>query len=252
MPEGRTVIWFLNNFLTSWRNAVNRKFVKRSKTSDGTIGDLRHQAESFSEHNPDRDGSVDAWDMDVNLQGSSNQTGSAAELKEVELLIKAFQRLPESQLWIHNRVIANRDIGNWQRRPYHGVNPHDHHVHWQSRSSMEKVAVKANVLEDIVVDAINNPIRLVSHSTSTIPAWPTSPDKSFGAHAHNAPYYKTVERAQRRLHERGWKIAIDGKFGPGTERIIKAFQKEKGLKADGRLGPKTWAALWAAPITGGK
>jgi hypothetical protein len=243
------IVWYLNRFLTSWRDAVNKRFRTRSKASDGTIGDLRHQAESFSEHNPDRDGSVDAWDMDVNLLGSSNETGSADELRLIEQLKADFQKLPESQLWIHNRQIANRDIENWKRRPYYGVNKHEKHVHWQSRSSMEKVAVSADVLDN-VVDAINNPIRLVSHSTPLIPPWPVGANQSFSVHSGNPPYYKTVERAQRRLHERGWKIVIDGRFGPGTERILKAFQKEKGLTADGKLGPKTWRALWAAPVSG--
>jgi hypothetical protein len=114
---------------------------------------------------------------------------------------------------------------------------------------MEKVAVSADVLDN-VVDAINNPIRLVSHTTPLIPPWPVGANQSFSVHSGNPPYYKTVERAQRRLHERGWKIVIDGRFGPGTERIIKAFQKEKGLTADGKLGAKTWRALWAAPISG--
>lgn len=244
------LVWYLNAFLTSWRDAVNKRLAKRSKTSDGTIGDLRHQAESFSEHNPDRDGSVDAWDMDVNVLGSSVETGTVAELKVIEALKVDFQKLPESQLWIHNSTIANRDIDNWTRRPYHGVNRHTKHVHWQSRSSMERVAVSADVLDktDAVVDAINNPIRLVSHSTPLIPPWP-DPKASYDVGDVHA-YSLTVKRAQRRLHERGWKIDIDGRFGPGTERIVEAFQKEKKLTVDGKLGPKTWRALWAAPITG--
>lgn len=36
---------------------------------------------------------------------------------------------------------------------------------------------------------------------------------------------------------------IDGKFGPQTERAIKAFQKAKGLIPDGVAGPKTWEEL---------
>jgi hypothetical protein len=240
--------WYLNAFLTSWRNAVNKKFATRTKASDGTIGDLRHQAESFSEHNPDRDGSVDAWDMDVNVLGSSNPTGNAAELAELERLKKAFQRLPEAQLWIHNRQIANRDIDNWKPRPYHGVNPHDHHVHWQSRSAMEKVAVSVAYLTDWVVDAINQPIRLVAHSTSTAPKWHPGSGNAYDV-SDAKTYIKGVEMAQRRLRERGWKITIDGHYGPATARIVTAFQKDKHLKADGKLGPKTWAALWNTPIT---
>ncbi len=37
--------------------------------------------------------------------------------------------------------------------------------------------------------------------------------------------------------------AIDGKIGPRTKQAILDFQKSKGLKADGKVGPKTWAEL---------
>lgn len=36
---------------------------------------------------------------------------------------------------------------------------------------------------------------------------------------------------------------IDGKMGPKTKRAIVEFQKAKGLKADGKVGPRTWAEL---------
>lgn len=38
---------------------------------------------------------------------------------------------------------------------------------------------------------------------------------------------------------------IDGKLGPASKRAVEAFQKQSGLKADGKVGPKTWAALSA-------
>ncbi len=34
-----------------------------------------------------------------------------------------------------------------------------------------------------------------------------------------------------------------GKFGGGTEKAVKAFQEENGLKADGIVGPNTQAKL---------
>lgn len=40
-----------------------------------------------------------------------------------------------------------------------------------------------------------------------------------------------------------YKGKINGKIGPQTKEAIKAFQRAKGLKADGAVGAKTWAEL---------
>ncbi|GMA62346.1 peptidoglycan-binding protein [Alicyclobacillus fastidiosus] len=40
-------------------------------------------------------------------------------------------------------------------------------------------------------------------------------------------------------------IAVDGNFGPNTERAVQDFQKRHGLVADGIVGPNTWKALLA-------
>jgi hypothetical protein len=52
-----------------------------------------------------------------------------------------------------------------------------------------------------------------------------------------------AKRAQALLVANGRKLSIDGKFGPVSVRDTKAFQKAKGLVADGFIGPKTWAKL---------
>ena len=36
----------------------------------------------------------------------------------------------------------------------------------------------------------------------------------------------------------------DGIFGPRTERLVRVFQREKGLEDDGIIGPNTWKALF--------
>lgn len=43
---------------------------------------------------------------------------------------------------------------------------------------------------------------------------------------------------------------IDGKIGPMTKKAIEAFQKANNLKADGKVGAKTWSILSAylAPV----
>lgn len=59
-----------------------------------------------------------------------------------------------------------------------------------------------------------------------------------------------VEALQKRLHELGYFTGqIDGKYGPLTERAVRAFQSEHGLKDDGIAGPKTIAVLKdSAPV----
>lgn len=58
-----------------------------------------------------------------------------------------------------------------------------------------------------------------------------------------------VRQFQQKLHDRGWRIDVDGVFGPKTEAIVKQFQKEKGLGVDGIVGPRTWNMIWQAPVT---
>ncbi len=55
-----------------------------------------------------------------------------------------------------------------------------------------------------------------------------------------------VEALQRQLVQAGYRVAIDGDFGPGTEAAVLVFQGKAGLAADGIVGPATWRALDAA------
>lgn len=51
---------------------------------------------------------------------------------------------------------------------------------------------------------------------------------------------REVKDIQKALLEKGYDPkGIDGIFGPNTEKAVKAFQKDKGLVVDGKVGPKT-------------
>lgn len=127
---------YLNRALTTFRNEVNVRYPNRDKASDGWIGDPAHQATS-SDHNPDPAGqvdagSVDAWDMDVELNG----TGKPYK-EDLWVVINAALKHEAIQYVIYDSRITSRTWGLGVWRAYDGPNPHDKHVHFNTRESHE-------------------------------------------------------------------------------------------------------------------
>jgi hypothetical protein len=92
----------------------------------------------------------------------------------------------------------------------------------------------------------------------TAPPFPYPPADYLGQpssdpHCHSGYYggvdNENVARWQAQMAARGWSIDADGAYGPGSQSVCEQFQAEKGLAVDGLVGPDTWAATWAAPIT---
>ena len=141
--------WYLAPALAVGRAEVNRRWPKRDLASEGTVGDAAHQA-TRSDHNPNARESVDAWDMDVEVNGRGRPYA-----EDVEHLKRVFQAHEASRYWIHDDQIAER-ANDWRRRPYKPDDPdrnkHIKHVHWNTRQSMErsKVAWRVGDDEDLV------------------------------------------------------------------------------------------------------
>ncbi len=114
--------WRLAKSLGVLRAEVNATWPRRSKVSDGTVGDLAH-ASRTSDHNPNAAGVVRA--LDITAYGIDAH-GYAERLRH--LGASGHRPLRNGGVIIWNRRIASSKNG-WQWRPYTGANPHDKHVH---------------------------------------------------------------------------------------------------------------------------
>ena len=105
---------YLAPSLATLRAELNERWPNRDHTSDGWIGDTRHQA-TQSDHNPNARGSVDAIDVD--------EDGVV-----FAVVFAAIKRHPSARYVIYERKLYHR-LRGWRAEPYSGVNPHDHHFH---------------------------------------------------------------------------------------------------------------------------
>jgi peptidoglycan hydrolase-like protein with peptidoglycan-binding domain len=49
--------------------------------------------------------------------------------------------------------------------------------------------------------------------------------------------------AQEHLYSAGYRLQIDGAFGPKTQAAVEGFERAHGLSVDGVIGTATWSAL---------
>lgn len=67
--------------------------------------------------------------------------------------------------------------------------------------------------------------------------------------SYNPAQSNDVEKIQTALQRIGYDVGstgIDGKYGPRTEKAVRRFQADNGLRVDGIVGPETRAALRSA------
>lgn len=213
--------------LKVFRDQVNKLAPNRSKVSDGWIGDVKHQAR-HSDHNPEPDGTVDAFDLTNDPNGGVDTAVIADELLK--------SRDPRISYIICNGRIASGRKGPkpWTWRKYTGKNGHYHHMHlsvldegqddktpWKIDAAFKKSAPKPD------------PIKITKEQEDSV--------------LHFGSKGDFVKELQKNLVIAGYgPLPSDGFFGVETEKAVKDFQQASGLKVDGWAGPRTLDALGKA------
>lgn len=214
--------WRLAKALEVLRSEVNAKWPGRSRESDGAVGDAAH-ASRASDHNPwitDPPGLnvVSAIDITHDPAGGCDSYALAEWLRQ--------RRDPRIKYIISNRRIVSSEVSPWQWRPYHGANPHDHHMH-------------VSVQEDKARYDDARPWGLAD--ATVVPTAPSAPQPAAApVTLREGAQGQPVRALQARLTGHGIRTEIDGVFGPATRAAVIRFQQTHGLVADGVVGPQTW------------
>ena len=84
-------------------------------------------------------------------------------------------------------------------------------------------------------------------SPTTGVEWPTSWTLNKGDKGPRVAELQQALRAVFPLY--AGKLAVDGRFGPATDKAVREFQRRSGLDVDGRFGPASFRAARRSGIT---
>jgi murein L,D-transpeptidase YcbB/YkuD len=205
--------WRLARSLEALRDQINKACPDRIKTSDGTVGDAAH-ASRASDHNP-VNGVVHAMDITHDPAHGVNGTDIADALKA-----SGDHRL---KYIIWNRRIWNPAVApDW--RAYAGINPHNKHIHIS-------VQIHSKLADDTSPWEWGGP----QVSRLALPADPR-PMLMQGIVGEEAYIGRAKDALIAALKQ-------ESGFGPLLDGLVRGFQKQHGLGADGKIGAYTWEKL---------
>lgn len=133
--------WLLVPCLVALRDEFNTLNPTRDRSSDGSVGDLRHQ-DRPSDHNPDETGDTPYEDPDSINEVHAidvDETGPWPRGRDfddcMEIIRIRHMRGDDNRLqnMIRKRRVTSRTWGWTEWRPYTGSNPHDLHGHFSAR-----------------------------------------------------------------------------------------------------------------------
>ena len=236
--------WRVAQSLLTLRTEVDKRWPDRERTSDGTIGDKRHQAlGDKSDHNPFiKDargvGVVRAMDIDAGPGRFPSESKDTVGDLVAEIARRAGKAghpaLQNGGYVIYEGRIASANSNPpWSWRNHTG-DPHESHPHI---SVGRKPASYDNTKRwgVLIPGPRPNPDSPTTGVATGTP-FPTIKLGSSGDH---------VKLVQRFLwgSARAKVMPIYGTFEAKTDKAVRAYQKMRGLVEDGRVGKDTWAPI---------
>jgi hypothetical protein len=210
------------------------------------MGDARHQARK----------------SDHNMGNAVDITHDPASGCDANLIASLAIRDSRVKYVIWNKRIYNRSRSADGWRPYTGSNPHTKHCHISIRADARTdtrawawASASGEAPPPAPPAADNRPAqRPPANGGGSAQRPPPAgageqAPSTAGTRYPNVPLKMgskgaPVRRVQERLRALRWDVGVDGLFGSETDRVVRAFQRRKGLFDDGVVGPRTWRALF--------
>lgn len=201
--------------LQTFREQVNKLAPKRSKASDGWVGDKAHSMRK-SDHNPEPDGTVDAFDL-------THDPKNGVDIQKVCDALIASKDKRISYLICNGMIISGAGgTKPWVKRAYTGANKHTKHLH---------VSVKDAGQDDTTPWKIDSAFGKAAPAPKPAPAPTPAPKPDVYAS-------KTmIKLVQAKLTELGYPLGskdvatgeFDGVLGTLTKSSIRDFRADNGL-----------------------
>ncbi|WP_433699109.1 peptidoglycan-binding domain-containing protein [Nocardiopsis sp. CA-288880] len=201
--------WRLARSLEQLRGEVNATAPRRSKRSDGSIGDAAH-SRTASDHNPNSAGVVCAIDITHDPAGGADMNQLAERLRT--------GGHPALKYLIWNRRIWSRTRAGEGWRSYGGSNPHSSHMH-------VSVGVGSDGRSTGPYD---------NTSSWGISSTHTMEDDLLGLKIGDKGDGVKAVQELARLAGRGSALGeagVDGEYGRGTAEAVRLCRKDVGSKA---------------------
>jgi hypothetical protein len=208
--------------LSTLRDQINKLAPKRSKLSDGWLGDKAHSMRK-SDHNPEPDGTVDAFDL-------THDPKNGVDIQKVADAIVASKDKRVSYLICNGRIVSGAGGKSpWVWRKYTGANQHNKHLH---------ISVKDVGQDDTTpwkIDAAFGKVSPKPAPKKPPVVKPAGVDKD------------VIIGIQKRLSDLGYNPGgADGLLGPLTRGAILSFKNDNKLTPNDAIDDALIKALAVA------